>query len=329
MAEYVFRPYEPGDEHAILATFNLVFAENNPAFTPRPMADWEWSYTKNPGGIRVWVAMQGDCCAAHYASQPNRTWIDGELRIFGQIIDSFVHPAHRRGLKRPGLFVETAQRMLAATCGPDKDLVTYGWPVAEAWRMGRTFLRYEMVRQQLVLAREVGDGSTALPAGVAEVERFDPHVDALYRDCARGWGASIVRDAAWLAWRFLENPRHRYRILEARAADGSLAGQVVLRAADWPLPGSMLVVDWLVPDPQAETGRALVEAACASARAQAARQCLAVLPEWSPWFERFQDWGFTAHPSGYLMSGRNNEPVHHMGWLRDHWWYQLAEMDLV
>ena len=125
MVDYDIRPYAAGDEQGILATFNCVFGEDDPSFEPRTLADWEWTYRRNPSGTRVWVAVRDGLVAAHYASQPNRVRVEGKERIFGQILDSMVHPEHRQGLKRPGLFVETARCMLDATCGPDKDLVTY------------------------------------------------------------------------------------------------------------------------------------------------------------------------------------------------------------
>lgn len=329
MPEYEFRPYRPGDEHGILATFNVVFAEGNPDFVPRTMADWQWTYAQNPGGIRVWVATFGDLIAAHYASQPNRVLVEGDERVFAQIIDSMVHPEHRRGLKRPGLFVETARRMLAATCGPDKDLVTYGWPIPEAWRMGKTFLQYEMVRRQTTLAREPGPGPSELPAGIALVRRADPSVGRLYARCAEAWGASTIRDARYLDWRLFEGPRHTYQVLAALDGDGAWAGYVVYRRTDWPVPGAGMVLDWLVPDDETETGEALLAAVLARCRAEGVSVLLAMFPEWSPWFLRWQERGFLARASTYLMSGRNNDPRHDMPWLRDHWWYQPLEIDFL
>ncbi len=329
MPEYEFRPYRPGDEHGILETFNLVFAEGNPGFAPRTMVDWQWTYTRNPAGIRVWVATFGELIAAHYASQPNRVLVEGEERIFAQIIDSMVHPAHRRGLKRPGLFVETAQRMLAATCGPDKDLVTYGWPVPEAWRMGKTFLQYEMVRRQTSLTFEPGAGATELPAGIERVTRADERVGRLYARCANAWGASTIRDPAYVNWRFFDGVRHTYEVFAALEGDREWAGYAAYRKTDWPVPGAGMLLDWLVPEDEVVTGAALREAVLARCRAQGVSVLIAMFPEWSPWSLRFQERGFLARASPYLMSGRNNDPRHDMPWLRDHWWYQPIEIDLL
>ena len=329
MAEYDIRPYRAGDESAILATFNHVFGQGDEAFAERTLEDWRYAYTDNPSGLRVWVAMKDGQCAAHYASQPYRTQVEGEERIFGQIIDSMVHPDHRRGLKRPGLFAEVARQMLAACCGPDKDLVTFGLPIDEAWRMGKTFLRYELVRRQVVVARETGAGATDLPAGVEEVRSAPADARALFDDCARTWGAAVIRDTAYLDWRFVANPRHRYRLFRVADAAGATRGLAVYRTGAWPTAGSGLICDWLVPHADEEAGALLRDALLAAARAEGAPVLLGILPAWDPWFDRHQDWGFQVRSLHYLMSGRDNDPVHHMAWLRDNWWYTFAEVDLV
>lgn len=328
MGDYEFRAYQPGDEAGILASYNHCFAETDPDFQPMTMSEWRWRYTDNPGGIRVYVSTKDDVIAAHYASQPSRVWIEGEERIFAQIIDSFVHPEHRRGLKRPGLFVQTALLMLDEFCGPDKDLVTYGWPIEEAWRMGKRFLRYELVRSQVMLSRSVGEGGSELPSGVEIVERYDDEVRELWERASAPWGASIIRDAAYLNWRFTDNPRHEYTKVAVRK-NGRLRGHLVFKIGDWPLPNTAIVMDWLVADDDLDAGVALHDAAMALGRAGGAPHVVTIFPEWSPWFARFQEWGWVGRPSMYLMSGRKNTPRHTMEWLRDHWWYQFAEMDIL
>src|SRR5262249_17522373 len=42
--KYVIRPFQPGDEEGILATFNAVFGENDPAFVPRTREEWDWAF---------------------------------------------------------------------------------------------------------------------------------------------------------------------------------------------------------------------------------------------------------------------------------------------
>lgn len=328
MGKYEIRSYRSGDERAILATFQRVFVEGHPGMRPRSSADWKWIYADNPAGMRVWLAVDGDVVAAHYASQPSKARVDGETRIFAQIIDSMVHPDYRRGLKRPGLFIETAQRMLAETCGPDKDLVTYGWPTQQAWRAGMGYLDYEMVRRESVLVRPCGAGPRERPAGVATLPAFDRRVADLYQRCAVDWKASTIRDATYLAWRVLGHPERPYRVLAREDEGGALLGYAIARVSDWPLEGGLVVCDWLVPPADTTTGELLLEGLLADARAAGRSQLLALFPQWSPWFLSFQERDFLVTATDYFMSGRNNHPRHDMFWLRDHWWYQPLDLDL-
>jgi len=327
MSDYEFRPYRLDDEHAILATFNRVFAADA-GRRPRSLEEWRWAYSDNPAGLRVWLALDGATVAAHYASLPNRTRVEGETRVFAQIVDTMVHPDYRRGLKKPGLFVETARRMLAATCGPDKDLVTYGWPTREAWRTGKAFLDYEMVRRESALYSELDGVDPTLPAGVVRALAFPESVARLYERCAAEWGASTIRDRAWLQWRVFARPGQDYRVLTVPDAAGALLGYAVLRTTDWPIPGACVLCDWLVPSDDRETGERLLAAVRSDARAGGAAAVLALFPQWSPWFLHFQERGFLVTSTEYFMSGRNNHPRHDMFWLRDNWWYQPLDLDL-
>jgi hypothetical protein len=95
------------------------------------------------------------------------------------------------------------------------------------------------------------------------------------------------------------------------------------------MPGAGLFMDWLVPEDDAEAGALLCDAVLAEARADGARAALGVFPEWSAWNERFQEWGFRVHTSDYLLIGIVQDPRYDTWWLRQNWWVQLAELDVV
>ena len=327
--KYEIRPFRPGDEEGILATFNAVFGENDPAFVPRTRAEWDWAFARNPAGRRIWVAECEGVIAAQCAALPYRVLLDGEESSFTQGVDSMVHPEHRKGLRRPGLYVETAYPFFEQFGGHGGDRLHYGWPVEPAWRIGRTFLGYEIVRTQTIHVRDVEPGTQALPREVERLERFDESVRALYRRCHGQWGASVIRDEVYLNWRFLERPGFRYHVFAVRDAARELRGYAIYRRADRPFAGSGLIMDWLVPAGEPEVGELLREAVLAQARADGARAALVVFPEWTPWNARFQEWGFRVHSSDYLLIGIVQDPRHDTWWLRNHWWYQLAELDVV
>jgi len=327
--KYEIRPFRPGDEDGIIATFNAAFGENNPSFVPRTRAEWDWAFARNPAGQRIWVAECEGVIAAQCAALPYRVLIDGKQASFTQGVDSMVHPDHRKGLRRPGLYVETARPFFEQFGGYGADILHYGWPVEPAWRIGRTFLGYEIVRTQTIHFREPLDGPREIPREVERLRTFGDEVSALYRRCHREWGTSIIRDAAYLDWRFIQHPRFRYHLFGVRGSGGELRGYAITRRADWPVPNTALVMDWLVPTDEPEIGELLREALLAQARADGAAVVLAVFPDWSPWSLRFQDWGWRVHTSDYLLIGIIQDPRYDTWWLREHWWYQLAELDVV
>jgi len=328
MADYELREYRDEDLPSLLDCFNTVFREGNPDHVDRTRAEWDYLFAKNPAGRRIFVAAHEDKVVAQYAALPITVWMAGAERKFAQIVDSMVHPEHRRGLKRPGLFVQTALPFFDAFGGRDKDWVHYGWPVEPAWRIGKKFLKYEVVRTQTVLAREP-DRATEMPPEVERMRSFDHQARWVYERCVDDFGASAIRDDRFLNWRFVENPFHDYVIFGVRDADTLLRGYAVYRFCDWKLPRMGVIVDWLVPPGEPEVGELLRRAIDARATADQASTVALFLPEWSPWFDRFQHWGYHVWPTDYYMVGRNFHPRFDMRWLREAWWYQLADSDLV
>jgi hypothetical protein len=331
MSGYEIRPLRPGDEQSLLACFHAAFPG-----VERTLEEWRWACEQNPAGQRVFVALYEGRVVAQYAALPRRVWIAGGEHVFAEIVDSMAHPEHRAGLARPGLFVATARAFFAAYGGRERDLVHYGWPVPRALRIGQHYLRYEVVRTQCVLVKELGAGSPGSvppPAGIARIERFDHQARWLWERCAGEFGASAVRDAAYLNWRYADHPRHAYHALGVRDAAAVLRGLAVWRRADWgrpePVPDLGLVAEWLVPPAEGDVGDALLAALEHEARAAGARALVVLLPEWSPWFARFQERGFLVHPTDYAMVARNFDPRFDVHWLAAHWWYQLGDGDLI
>jgi len=334
---YDLRPLEEGDVESLLETFNLVFAENNPDFEPRTMEEWRWAYRDNPAGTRVLVATKDGEVAAHFSSLPVRVWIGGEERLFGQSVDSFVHPAHRQGLRRPGLYAKLVWEFQDLYGGRDKDLLHYGWPVWNAWRIGKALLSYEVVRTQNLLVKAVPrDADQGLLEGCERdglrlefIKRFDEQSRWLWDRCAGAWGASAIRDDAFLNWRLFDHPKNDYTVLGVRDGDGILRGYVVYRFGAWTEPDMGLLVDWLVPSDEPAVAALLNDGLLALAARDGATTLTGIFPDWSCWFESFQELGWRVYPSEYFMIGVYYHKRYDMLWLRQNWWYQLFDTDLV
>jgi hypothetical protein len=246
MGDYEIREFRDGDEESLLETFNVTFAKE-PGFRPREMDEWEWTFRANPAGRRIWVGTFDGKVVAQFAGVPIRTWVEETVQTFVHCVDSMSHPDHRRGLKRPGLFLTVAHEYFGNYGGVERDWVHFGLPIEEAARIGDRFLDYDIVRNQIVLVHEPVEGTVEPPPEVEVIERFDHQAKWVYDRCCGEWVASALRDADYMNWRFVDHPRHRYVCYGVRDGDGLLRGVAVYRKASWVFDDVGFVVDWMVP----------------------------------------------------------------------------------
>jgi GNAT acetyltransferase-like protein len=328
MTGYEIRALEEADDESARAAWNTVFARGQGA-PERTAEQWSWSYARNPAGRRAFGAFVDGRVVALYAALPVATLVEGVERTFAQIVDSLVLQEHRAGLKRPGLFVEVGRRFFERHGSAAGDCVFFGWPVEAAWRAGERFLAYGTLRQEIVLGREPGPGPREIPAGVERLAHFDHQARWLYDRCCGPWGASTIRDARWLTWRYLERPGVEYRLFGVRDREGVLRALAVQRTCAFLGPRTSVLVDWLAPEDEPEVAEVLLAAVLAGSRADEAPAVCTLVPPWSRWFGWFQERGFAAHASDYVISARSFSPRHDLDWLRERWWYQLGDSDLV
>jgi len=324
MERYLIRELQEGDEDSLLRTFAQVFSKQ------RTREEWRWAFQHNPAGTRIFVALTGGKVVAQYAALRARVWSDGEEYGFSQIVDSMVHPEHRKGLKRPGLFVRTGEAFFAAFGDVRRDVVFHGWPTPENWRIGKRFLGYERAGRQMVLTRPVAGEPREMPADCFEFSgRFDHEVQWLYERCCSEWGASTIRDASYMNWRYVDKPQSDYVCLAARGEGEVLRGLCIFAVREWGGENVALVLDWLVPTDEAEVGEALLIALDAAARERGAAASTLFAPASSPWFTELQRAGYCVQRSPYDHIVRSFHPRFDADFLREHWWVQLGDSDLV
>jgi hypothetical protein len=326
MADLDLRPLRASDLSSLARCHARVFGEVG----ARSEAALRWATLDNPSGSRAFVAVDGAEVVAAYLGRATRTWIAGEARSFVQSTDSMVDPAYRAGLKRPGLFVNLARAYFDHFGIRGSDAVHYGWPIESAWRIGERFLEYRLLREELVLVRELGaEDEPGLPEGVVRLEDFGEDLRWLWDRCAGRWGAATIRDADWARWRFLQHPEASYAALGVRDGDGVLRGLAVVREGEWSWPGAVPLCDWLVPDEEPEVARLLERAVRGIAREAGAGRVVALVPDWSATFALLQEHAWRAQPSPYRQAARSFDRRFDLEWLRRGWWSTLADSDLA
>jgi hypothetical protein len=332
---YEIREYRPGDEAGIVRSFNRVFREVcGPGYVDREPASWRWQFAHNPCGHRITLGFSADGeVAAQYAGVPQRMATSFGPAVFVHIVDSFVVPEHRAGLKRPGLFVTTAYPWFEL-CHRMGDAVLYGYPVKTAERIGQRYLEYKFLRSVDYLCRPAAEGSTEGPGSITveRVRDLPAGTDELAARVASRRGCMVERGARYLRWRYLDAPGAPYELHTAWRG-GELAGLAVLRVRHELVPAACTIADWLVPDDDDEAVAALVAVATARARGSGRQTVMAVFADPSPEHAALRARGFAVVPSADLLERRLTHRIYHprmtTEWLAEHWWYTLGDTDLV
>lgn len=213
------RPYAQGDETAICGLFETVFGRT------MSVDYWRWRYAAAPaGGPLTELCWDGDRLAGHYGACAAFLSIDGVKRRAGLSMTTMVHPDYR-GMR---LFETSAER-LYARMEADGDSMIYGFPNTVSHRTFNTRLGWRTTCEVPTLGWTAGGRpAPAVPGQVTPVEQFDARFDAFWDSVkgeARIWG---WRDAAWLRWRFTDNPDHAYRAA-AWVEAGQVGGYVVIK----------------------------------------------------------------------------------------------------
>lgn len=330
------RPYAAGDEAAIVDTFNRVFREVcGPGYVDRALPFWHWEFQDRGHGRRISLGLAPDGrVAAQYAGVALPTRTEFGDTTFVHIVDSFVHPEFRAGLKRPGLFVETALPWFEACDKQFHDAVLFGYPVPTAERIGQRYLGYERLRVVDYLCRAASEGDVHEPRGV-HVERLaslGDEVDALSARFLADKRCTTIRDARYLRWRYLEAPGAPYELWAARTG-GTLVGLMALRPRHELVPESSCIADLLAETADVEARDALLAVATRRAREEGRKTLMTVFADPMPEHAWLRARGFAMVSSAQWLERRLTHRIYHpkitTQWLLAHWWYSLGDTDLV
>jgi len=334
-AGLTLRPYRPGDEEGILALFQRVFGQE------RSLAHWRWKFQDNLVGrhIMLGVTEPGEV-VGQYATIPVRATVDGKRFIFSQPVDSMIDPDYRRGLKKPGLFVSIFLQFRDEYCRPDRAAVMYGFPIPEPLRIGQRLMGYVPLHPIVKLVKPIGGAPHRTPwqqlvellhrgrVQVREVNRFDLSGDRLWARCERELRVAIVRDAAYLNWRYAECPDVKYRLLQAEERiSHRVCGLAVLRLGVRGQPVALLM-DWMVPQGDWVTADRLLKRSCQEAESAGLTELQAWMPRSSQWHEYLLRWGFYAIDSDYIFSAITYTPELPLERLHPLWYYTMGDSDI-
>jgi len=331
------RPYAPGDEASIVDAWNQIFPAQDD-IPERDVAYWNWEFRDNPlRATESIVAVDGDRVVGQYACVPLHAVDEGNAVTVGLVVDAFVLPGYRRAGGGPGLVIELARRLHATYCGPRATArtrghtLTYGYPFP-IWRIAQRYLDSEMVGDMDILFREIA-ASGFVPCrpgegvGVRIVDSADVG-DAAWKLVAPEVRFGLVRDSAWLDWRYVRHPRGGYRIHAAfDESSGAVRGVAVYKRGRYVHDDCGIVCDWIVPADDEPATDALLHALEQTALSDGAGVLLGVLPQNHPAFLWWQRKGFLVGPPSHFLVMNTFGP--HVRYLRERWFYTLGDSDLV
>ena len=213
-----FREYRPGDEAAILELFRIVYDRE------MSLQAWQWRFQQSPGGPGVIeLAFDGDKLVGHYAVTSIRLAHRGEVRLSGLSGTTMTHPDARGA----GLFTDLAKRAYERMRAQGAACV-WGFPNSNSHRGFIRSLGWSDIHEIPFFTLELGSGPEVGAGRHVEPLRDVEGLDDLWARCVGQHDWSVVRDAAYVRWRFLTHPGQAYTLHSLRD-DSGLLGYVVVK----------------------------------------------------------------------------------------------------
>jgi hypothetical protein len=248
------REYRDGDIPGILTLFQ------EGGFPARTEAQYRWKTLTVPSRApMIWLASDGERIVGHNSGTPVRILLHGQPIAAIHENETITAPAYRR----QGILTAIARECYESWANAGYALIfglpwgTYG---SRLQALGWTPLFPMVWARRWVLPERALARRSRLPAAVWETaaamrlwSRFapdslrrpvsdvrireltvaEPAIDLLWEATAHEWEHMVVRDRAWLQWRYFEAPGFGYRVILAERG-AQPAGYLVLRTERLP-----------------------------------------------------------------------------------------------
>ena len=181
---------------------------------------WQWKYFNGRFQNRILLGLDAaDGVKAMYGGIAYRASWNGRQVEIVQLVDIMTHP----DVRKTGLFPAMANTFFDWMCGPEKAVLLYGFPGKYHFDIGKKYLSYQALRGgtafMSALTERLADLNEVLPDyEIDRIEKADIVFDALWDGCASDYPFAVMRNAAFIDWRFLRHPFHSYDIWVYRNA---------------------------------------------------------------------------------------------------------------
>lgn len=353
-AAWIARPYRPGDEVQLVRLFVDVFGK------PLTEAQYRWKVLDSPwpiGAPTVWLADAAGQIGGQYAGTPMRFQLRGAERRILHACDVMT----AAGFRRQGVLTALGQAAHQGWAAAGVHFVTglhyggwgtrrhhLGWRelfkaawvwyplrperlLARRWRMPAPARRAAALAGDLWnMAWDRALGPAARGVTVEPVERPGLEFDALWAALRPQYEALVVRDRAWVAYRYGDAPGFGYRLLLARRG-GRPAGYLAYRVTASDDRATGWIADLFTAPQDGAALAALLRAALAALRAAGADDARALVPERTPTYRAFRRAGFLGGPGAFDVSIVPMAPDLPIDLLRDpnRWFTMGGDFDVI
>lgn len=346
-APWHVRPYRPGDERTLVTLWTEAFGR------PMSEAHWRWKAKGRTSPVEnVGVAVaEDDRPICQFVGIPCPAIVLGAPRMVMVGADVVTAPAFRRR----GVFPTTARQLFDSWRDAGVALVL--GLANDRWRAQADALGYErffpmrrlvrLLRPERVLARrarlpfladlpQVGrlwnrlwDRAAPPDVAVRPLAAATPEIDAVWARATAHVQTSLVRDRAWVAWRYCDCPYRTYQLTLAERAEGP-AGYAVYSILRHDGAASVLVPEIFAPGDSAAL-QALIRDVVARATAADADTVATLAVSGSHIERELRRAGFLSARGGWPVEVIQLDPALPRAALRDPegWWLVGGDFDVI
>jgi len=234
----ITREYREGDEISIMKLRGLVLTGS------KDMDWWVWQHRQNPAGEAIITIAETEDVKneyriiGHQASLPLRVKINNDIRYIFTTVDTMNHPGYRglgiySELRRMRLEIAKQRNYLFAYSFPNLDmrpinrkqqakLISKKTPMwIKILKVSNISIKYlSNVGIFTDLVKVVGGGliriadrltNRQIHTEVREIDKIDDRFDILWQQASSHHKIMLVRDRAYLEWRYIKKPDANYK----------------------------------------------------------------------------------------------------------------------
>lgn len=207
------------------------------------LAQWRWKYlASNPAPplSQLVFNTNGDLMG-HAGTIALRGQAYGMPIPCYQIADVMIHPQARGYVGTNNVFTRLFRELLVQINQQHPQVLAYGFPGQRPFILGERALVYENVEQ----VQECVWNSNALPNNsglhTTATTWSNIHFNRLWQRLQHQFPISLIRDADYINWRYMQNPFHSYQPLELSLFNQSIGWAIInIRGNE------VLIVDLLI-----------------------------------------------------------------------------------